>query len=313
MHRGGIRRTVFGTNNGLTKAALVLMDGRVKPFVEWHQAAGAAVADVTGVLMHYPFVSTFRQKVEDAVRTGRYGAHHDRTSTWATAGSSHAIPALCLKGPSARRFNGLEPLIADGFLVVSDDYVRWVRDHTRRRGATHARVRCGYGCHAAIHGPAANGRGMHGLPPIGEPLHDRHRVAFRGDHVAADHQVTDGNTVEQPLSGVHVPLERRHDRLQPRAQVNPMRRARSDDLRRSRMRSERIRRPRRTPVARRCRRTACTRAGLPLTSTYAIGSILPDVHEDGDEHLDQQRRPENGAGHAQWNHRRGSARGPLSP
>ena len=74
MHRGGIRRTVFGTNNGLTKAALVLMDGKVKPFVEWHQATGAAVADVTGVLMHYPFVSTFRRRWTDAVRTGRYGA-----------------------------------------------------------------------------------------------------------------------------------------------------------------------------------------------------------------------------------------------
>ena len=40
-------------------------------------------------------------------------------------------PRLSLKGPSARRFSGLEPLIADGFLVVSDDYVRWVHDHTR--------------------------------------------------------------------------------------------------------------------------------------------------------------------------------------
>jgi glycosyl transferase family 2 len=129
MHRGGIRKTVFGTNNGLTKAALVLMDGKVKPFVEWHQAAGAAVADVTGVLMHFPFVSTFRQKVEDAVRTGRYGA----TTTDEYVGYGRQLarnPRLCLKGPSARPFNGLEPLIADGFLVVSDDYVRWVHDHT---------------------------------------------------------------------------------------------------------------------------------------------------------------------------------------
>ena len=129
MHRGGIRRAAFGTYNGLTKAALVLMDGKVKPFVEWHQAAGAAVADVTGVLMHYPFVSTFPEKVEDAVRTGRYGA----TTTDEYAGYRTALarnPRLSLKGPSARRFSGLEPLIAAGFLVVSDDYVRWVHDHT---------------------------------------------------------------------------------------------------------------------------------------------------------------------------------------
>ena len=130
MHWGGIRRTVFGTNNGLTKAALVLMDGKVKPFVEWHQTAGAVVADVTCVLMHYPFVSTFAEKVEDAVRTGRYGA----LTTDEYVGYCRELarnPRLCLKGPSARRFSGLEPLIADGFLVVSDDYVRWVHDHTR--------------------------------------------------------------------------------------------------------------------------------------------------------------------------------------
>jgi hypothetical protein len=130
MHRGGIRRTVFGTNNGLTKAALVLMNGRVKPFVEWHQAAGAAVADVTGVLLHYPFLSTFRQKVEDAVRTGRYGA----TTTDEYVGYREELarnPRLSLKGPSARRFTGLEPLISEGFLVASDDYVRWVHDYRR--------------------------------------------------------------------------------------------------------------------------------------------------------------------------------------
>jgi hypothetical protein len=142
MHRGGIRRTVFGTDNGLTKAALVLMDGKVRPFVEWHQAAGAAVADVTGVLMHYPFVSTFREKVEDAVRTGRYGG----TTTDEYVGYARELarnPRLSLKGSSARRFTGLEPLIADGFLVVSDDYVRWVRDYTNGPGVSQDRLTTG--------------------------------------------------------------------------------------------------------------------------------------------------------------------------
>ncbi len=137
MHRGGIRRTVFGTNNGLTKAALVLMNGRVKPFVEWHQVTGAAVADVTGVLMHYPFVSSFHKKVDDAVRTGRYGG----TTTGEYVGYRKELernPRLRLKGASARRFMGLEPLIADGFLVVSDEYIRWVRDYTPR-SARHTR------------------------------------------------------------------------------------------------------------------------------------------------------------------------------
>jgi hypothetical protein len=115
MHWGGIRRVVFGTNNGLTKAA--------------HQATGASVADVTGVLRHYPFISTFRDKVEDAVRTGRYGA--TTTDEYRSYARSLAgAPLLQLKGPTARRYEGLDPLIADGFLVVSEEYRRWVATYT---------------------------------------------------------------------------------------------------------------------------------------------------------------------------------------
>jgi hypothetical protein len=108
------------------------MDGRVKPFVEWHQTAGATVADVSCVLLHYPFVSGFRDKVGDAVRTGRYGATTtNEYVAYARALSQNLSPVLLQ--PTARRFEGLDPLIADGFLVVSDEYRRWVRAHGTRR------------------------------------------------------------------------------------------------------------------------------------------------------------------------------------
>jgi Glycosyl transferase family 2 len=132
MHWGGIRRAVFGTNNGLTKAALVCMNGQVRPFVEWHQATRAVLADITCVLMHYPFVSGFRDKVLDAVRTGRYGmTTTDEYVAYARGLASN--PNLSLMRPSARRFTGLEELIADGFVVASDDYRRWVSAYAQRR------------------------------------------------------------------------------------------------------------------------------------------------------------------------------------
>ena len=128
MHWGGIRRAVFGTGNGLTKAALVRMNGRVRPFVEWHQATGALVADVSCVLMHYPFVSTFPAKVRDAVRTGRYGM--TTTDEYvAYLKGLEVNPALELRLDTARRFEDLEQLIAEDFLVVSDKYRQWVRAH----------------------------------------------------------------------------------------------------------------------------------------------------------------------------------------
>ena len=128
MHWGGIRRAVFGTGNGLTKAALVRMNRRVRPFVEWHQATGALVADVSCVLMHYPFVSTFPAKVRDAVRTGRYGM--TTTDEYvAYLKGLETNPLLALRLDTARRFQDLEQLIAEDFLVVSDKYRQWVKAH----------------------------------------------------------------------------------------------------------------------------------------------------------------------------------------
>jgi hypothetical protein len=62
MHWGGIRKRVFGTINGLTKSPLVFMDGKVKPFITWHHPKGARMADISCLLMHYPFVSSSMQK-----------------------------------------------------------------------------------------------------------------------------------------------------------------------------------------------------------------------------------------------------------
>ena len=131
MHWGGIRRAVFGTNNGLTKASLVRLDGKVRPFVEWHQVTGARMADVSGVLLHFPFVAGFQHKVQDAIRTGRYGA--TTTDEYVAYGNALAQnPGLRLMRPTAQRFTGLEPLLAEGFLVASDEYRAWVEDYGAR-------------------------------------------------------------------------------------------------------------------------------------------------------------------------------------
>ena len=130
MHWGGIRKLVFETNNGLTKSALVLMDGKVKPFIRWHHAQGAHMADISCLLMHYPFVSTFYAKVEDAARTGRYGMRvTDEYKAYLKGLKGNAYPNFKLQ--SAQSFTGLERLIEDRFLIVSEKYQQWVRGHTR--------------------------------------------------------------------------------------------------------------------------------------------------------------------------------------
>jgi glycosyltransferase involved in cell wall biosynthesis len=125
-HRGGIRKTVFGTNNGLSKISLFLLDGKIKPFVAWHHALNARLADISCVLLHYPFVDTFYTKVADAVESGRYGylTTDEYTSYWR---GLQKLPGLCLKLEFARLLSSVDELVDNGFLIESEDYRSWLR------------------------------------------------------------------------------------------------------------------------------------------------------------------------------------------
>jgi hypothetical protein len=130
-HHGGIRRTVFGTDNGLTKAALTFIDDEIETFVGWHHARRAKFADISCVLLHFPFTRAFYEKAEEAARTHRYGlgASHEYRAYWAVLRDD---PKLSLHRPTAQRFRDVDQLDELGFVRVSDQYRRWVADHERR-------------------------------------------------------------------------------------------------------------------------------------------------------------------------------------
>jgi glycosyltransferase involved in cell wall biosynthesis len=125
MHHGGIRKTIFGSNNGLTKAPLVFVGRRIQLFKEWHHAENAYIADFTCVLLHYPFTSLFYDKVRDAAATKRYGyvTSDEYDLYWARLSRE---PRLSLRLDTSREYSGLEPLIDEGFLVASPNYLDWV-------------------------------------------------------------------------------------------------------------------------------------------------------------------------------------------
>ena len=126
-YHGGIRLKLFGTNNGLTKVPLVRVDDGVDLFVAWHHTRNARLADVTGVLLHYPFDASFHEKVRDALASRRYGQF--------TAQYEHywnvlrEQPDMTLVTADARRLSDIGQLVHDGFLVESDDFRRWVDAH----------------------------------------------------------------------------------------------------------------------------------------------------------------------------------------
>ena len=133
MHRGGIRFEIFGTLNGLTKVSLFKMDGKLKPFAYWHHARNARIADVSAVLLHFPFVASFYAKVAEAVASGRYG-YLTSDEYAAYLNGLERSPALQLKLESAKRLHDVDQLADEGFLIVSPAYERFAAGRAASAG-----------------------------------------------------------------------------------------------------------------------------------------------------------------------------------
>ena len=88
------------------------------------------MADIVCLLRHYPFVSSFCAKVEDAARNGGYGIRvTDEYKMYSRGLSDRAN--LNFKRETARSFRGMESLIKDQFLIVSEKYRQWIDDHAQ--------------------------------------------------------------------------------------------------------------------------------------------------------------------------------------
>ena len=120
MHWGGIRKALFGTDNGLTKVSLFRNTRGLSPFTEWHHVRRGRFSDVSSVLYHFPFESGFVAKVREAIESGRYGYH--TTQEYVAYGRGTKDAELRITSPDAIRFTGTDALIDQGFLKVSDRY-----------------------------------------------------------------------------------------------------------------------------------------------------------------------------------------------
>jgi hypothetical protein len=124
FHTGGIRRTVFGGGNWLTKHPLVFLGGL--ELTDPHCVARARCADFSGLLLHYKFAGAYFKRAEDYVKTGFGGMPRE----YAAIVAAGRTPRL-FDGATARRFRGVEELIENGFLIASDRYRRWARRRAR--------------------------------------------------------------------------------------------------------------------------------------------------------------------------------------
>src|SRR5215217_2340120 len=135
IFRDGIRSAIFSDSPLLTKFPLVFTDGRIKPFDRSaHWVANAKIADISCVLLHYKFLDGYFQKqAAQAVREGQY--HNDSTRYKRYLEALDKNPALKMKQETARELRGVNDLVENGFLVVSEEYLMRVYDEEERKGA----------------------------------------------------------------------------------------------------------------------------------------------------------------------------------
>lgn len=119
---GGVRGKVFGENCCLTKHPLFFNGPDVRPGIHPHVSMGLHCADVTGVLKHYKFTNDTitRDTQSHSKRDLRHGEDAARL---AILGQK---PGVTLYSGDAQRWDGIDPLYEQGFLVRSDAFTRFV-------------------------------------------------------------------------------------------------------------------------------------------------------------------------------------------
>lgn len=120
-YSGGIRKTIFSRDCWLTKHPLIKTGNGITAFDQnEHSISGGHLADVTAALLHFKFTTHFTCYVDEAVRRGQHWNDSDEYRSYQSVLSVH--PELSLKRETARRWSGVDQLVTEGFLQMSDAY-----------------------------------------------------------------------------------------------------------------------------------------------------------------------------------------------
>ncbi len=131
-YSGGIRGKVFKNKNSgylLTKHPLLFIDSKIEPLVHPHFSNNASIADVNGVLKHYKFIDSFKDKVIRSLESGAYSyyAEQEYKEYYNVLKRDNY---LSLYSHTSQKLYGLEQLIRKGFIRISKTYRAYVESIT---------------------------------------------------------------------------------------------------------------------------------------------------------------------------------------
>jgi len=129
---GGIRSHIFPTlkqDTILTKHPLIFPDGSLFPVSNAHFSDNARVADITGVLLHYKFIPSFKFKVAKSHSQGNYAKFtQDEYDSYHQVMEGKEI--FKINTPNTRRLKHIDELIDSGFLITSKPFKRFVKNYS---------------------------------------------------------------------------------------------------------------------------------------------------------------------------------------
>ena len=126
LHWGGIRKTLFKSNDWLSKHPLVFLDGKTKTTGNVsHDIYNVHVADFTCVLFHYKFLDVFLERTRQAVQEENYAYNSKQYKRYYQVLQQQ--PNIQFKREHAKEIADVNELVDNQFLVVSNEYLDWVK------------------------------------------------------------------------------------------------------------------------------------------------------------------------------------------
>ncbi|MBA4115027.1 MAG: glycosyltransferase family 2 protein [Rubrobacter sp.] len=127
VYKGGIREIVFNIDASLTKHPLMFLDDRLKPMegpAPSHWVNNAKVADLMCVLFHYKFLDGYFHERIARFKREKHLYGPERYKNYLEILDRDA--SLQVKQKTSKELKGVNDLLEDGFLIVSEDYLSWV-------------------------------------------------------------------------------------------------------------------------------------------------------------------------------------------
>lgn len=126
---GGVRERFFGTKCLCqTRHALIRPGAGADPYrYDGHFTAGARVADLSTVLLHYKYVSTLAEQARTNLELGQHAGGSENYVGFHEVLSRN--PDFSLHTDASRKLGSVDDLVAGGLLTAPARYRRWVEEH----------------------------------------------------------------------------------------------------------------------------------------------------------------------------------------